>query len=472
MIIQCEQCHTKFKLDDAKVKDKGVKVRCAKCRNVFTVSRDEQLTDKPDFSAMLEQSADMASVSTPSVAFELEHEPGSASAAGFDFDTSSFAVDDKAEKPAATEPTAFELDKVESAQPSTSSTDFDLSTLAWTDEIASPADGSAAADSKIDFSGMATDGFVADADKTVVASSSFANLGDIPVQDGVDSHTKLDLDDFADSIASHGEADSFASSKDSKHDAPFNLGEIDFGADLATLPGHQVNPEKTDTDHDLLFVPLDETPEKVVDTAGFLADAAPVATETAPKVQEEPAQEELPPLPIASRRKSSSMLMIVLSAIGAAVIGLLVFFGMDMSSEEKAKPKQEAAKIQLRNVNASFVKNNTAGELLVISGEAVNNYETPRAAIQVKGIVYGATGNVLLTKNAFAGNPISKEQLATMNPEKIEAAMANQFGDSLSNMEIAPGKAIPFVVVIVKTPAEGKEFGVELIGSTGAAPKK
>jgi len=43
MIIQCEQCLTKFKLDDARIKDKGVRVRCAKCRHVFTVTKQQNL---------------------------------------------------------------------------------------------------------------------------------------------------------------------------------------------------------------------------------------------------------------------------------------------------------------------------------------------------------------------------------------------------------------------------------------------
>src|SRR5512133_1676219 len=50
MIIQCEQCKTKFKLDDSKVPAKGVKVRCAKCKYVFSVSREQQ----PDAESMAE----------------------------------------------------------------------------------------------------------------------------------------------------------------------------------------------------------------------------------------------------------------------------------------------------------------------------------------------------------------------------------------------------------------------------------
>ena len=52
MIGQCGQCKTKFRLDDAKIKDKGVKVRCSKCRHVFTVFR-ENLHDAPDSDLML-----------------------------------------------------------------------------------------------------------------------------------------------------------------------------------------------------------------------------------------------------------------------------------------------------------------------------------------------------------------------------------------------------------------------------------
>ena len=112
------------------------------------------------------------------------------------------------------------------------------------------------------------------------------------------------------------------------------------------------------------------------------------------------------------------------------------------------------------------------GDLLVITGEAVNGFAKPRAAIQVKGMVYGAGGQVLASKNAYCGNPLTTAQLSTLSLDKLEAAMANQFGDSLANMEVAPGKAIPFVIVIAKPPADAKEYGVEPAGSTVATSKQ
>lgn len=52
MIIQCDQCNTKFRLDDAKVPDNGVKVRCAKCKNIFLVQK-EVPPEEPDFDLLL-----------------------------------------------------------------------------------------------------------------------------------------------------------------------------------------------------------------------------------------------------------------------------------------------------------------------------------------------------------------------------------------------------------------------------------
>ena len=52
---------------------------------------------------------------------------------------------------------------------------------------------------------------------------------------------------------------------------------------------------------------------------------------------------------------------------------------------------------------------------------------------------------------------------------KIETAMNNQFGDSLSNLGVQPGKGIPFVIVFANVPKDVAEFGVEIAGSTVAS---
>jgi len=476
MIIQCEQCRTKFKLDDAKVKDAGVKVRCAKCRNVFKVSKDQsQLAEKPDFAAMLVHSADATVVSAAPIAFEIDHGSEVAPAAVSDFDTSTFELDEVGDASLSPVKETFELSHDEFTLPAVSPDEFDVSSLALNDETAFTVEQSAMGSEKMDFFEIAADGIAHDADKTIVASSSFTDIDNMGVSEVPADQTKPDLDGFMDSIESH-EPTGSDGLKSTYTDEEFHLGEIDFGDDLSTQYGHQINPEKLEEDQNLLFVPLEEPQDKVKAADDFDTKVVPsvaAVVEDTVKVPEVAAQEEMPPLSISSRRKSpSAMFMGVIGLLVAGVIALFVFFGMEKNSVQVSKPGEGGIKISLQNVKASFVKNSTVGDLLVISGEAVNNYDSPRAAIQVMGTLYAADNKVLMTKNAYAGNPISKEQLANMSADKIEAAMSNQFGDSLANMEVAPGKAIPFVVVISNVPAQAKQFGCDLIGSTGAAPAK
>ena len=42
MVIQCSACDTRFKISDDKVKSGPVKVRCSKCKEIFTVQPPEE----------------------------------------------------------------------------------------------------------------------------------------------------------------------------------------------------------------------------------------------------------------------------------------------------------------------------------------------------------------------------------------------------------------------------------------------
>ena len=77
MIVQCDQCNAKFRLDDSKVKEGGVKVRCSKCKNIFIV-QSETPAEEADFDSFLsglmppspgeaKEAAETESVAAPSV---------------------------------------------------------------------------------------------------------------------------------------------------------------------------------------------------------------------------------------------------------------------------------------------------------------------------------------------------------------------------------------------------------------------
>jgi hypothetical protein len=129
---------------------------------------------------------------------------------------------------------------------------------------------------------------------------------------------------------------------------------------------------------------------------------------------------------------------------------------------------QESGNIAIRNTAGKFIVNKEAGELFVVRGEAVNNYGQPRAAIQVKVLLYGPKGEVVTQKIAFCGNQLSDQQLSSLPMAKIEEAMSSQIGDSLANLGVQPGKGIPFFVVVNSVPKDVNEFAVEVMGSTAA----
>lgn len=59
MIVQCQNCQTKFNVDEALVKKEGTKVRCSRCKNVFLVSLPEPIeTEDPSTGTILQEEAD------------------------------------------------------------------------------------------------------------------------------------------------------------------------------------------------------------------------------------------------------------------------------------------------------------------------------------------------------------------------------------------------------------------------------
>lgn len=530
MIIQCEQCQTKFRLDDSRVTDKGVKVRCAKCKHVFTVRAQPETESQADFGALLDQDASFGPEERHSGAFEPQQEgasqesqsdfgalldrsvsfeqregssapfgtqtegPAAEPQAGSGFDYSDFIAEDfsRQDEPIAAASPVFPVDE----PPAPAGEDFSLSSLDGELGFTVEQEETPSATGAAGFAGLDFGGDAADADKTVVAAALAPDFGNMavvqpPVADRAaetDDSTAFGFGEEAPfgsaAIPTAGTPDETAgfvappdgfddsTSKDSavlamdpavpadgRDEETFSMGEIDFGGEPASATEQQAQPDE--------FRPAEDQP--VAPSA--LVTETPVIPAGQDTIRKSP-EAEPPPLSITSRRKYNpvfNILIVVATVVAVAVLG---FFGYTMFQEDKEKVVAETGRITVRAVNASFVKNPEAGDLLVITGEAVNAFSKPRAAIKIKGMIFGANGQVLAAKAAYCGNPLTKEQLTGMPLEKIEAAMANQFGDSLTNLEVAPGKAIPFVIVIAKPPADARDYGVEPAGSTVATGKQ
>ena len=303
---------------------------------------------------------------------------------------------------------------------------------------------------------------------------------------------------------------SFSEASSQKHEGEepepddfFTLGEFSFPGDIAdaaeakgqaqtTRPGPVVSatiPSQAAEDSELNepSMPVSPSPDGKRGAQEATLDFSFGAKQPAAMATEISDEDELPPLSISSRRKGRSWLTVSVVAISVTAIVALTGAGLYLLQSGPAALQQfdrlglgfvaqwfgmerpEDERVVVRNPLAAFHQNKEAGEIFVVTGDVVNSYRKPRASIHVKVSLFDKNGAVLLQKSAYCGNKLSNEQLDTLPMAKIDAIMNNQFGDSLANLGVQPGRAIGFVVAISNVPKEAADFGVEVIGSTVAA---
>ena len=170
-----------------------------------------------------------------------------------------------------------------------------------------------------------------------------------------------------------------------------------------------------------------------------------------------------------------AMLLIILAAL--IIGGVYIYFDGPEEINEKlqqyfGQTSEESAgidQISLGTLEGRFLRNEHAGEIFLIRGEAINNFNQPRSAVQVKGVLYDQHGKPLMQKTVFCGNPISDEQLRTLPFDELEQLMGNQFGKDLSNMKVDPRKSIAFDIIFKDLPANIAEFSVNVTSSSPIA---
>jgi hypothetical protein len=132
-------------------------------------------------------------------------------------------------------------------------------------------------------------------------------------------------------------------------------------------------------------------------------------------------------------------------------------------------PAVPVALLKPVDLQGSFVENRKEGRLFVIQGQVRNEAGEARSAIAVKGVLYDGKDGVLMQRTVFCGNPLSLDELRGMAFAEIAERMNNQFGDSLANFNVPPGKAIPFTIVFNRLPESLASFDVKLSGSEPAS---
>ncbi len=489
MIIQCDHCSARFKIDDSKLVNGPVKVRCSKCKEIFVV---QPVAPAESGATSLPTPVPPAAESGAAEEFSFNTSPGVNDPASQD----TVATSLYAEKPT-------QSDEAKS-EPVDSSNEFDwkAGTVPGFDESSSDSDFNLSS-----FDASLAAPHAAAGSESALAEDNDFDFGDVELSTKSESPplaSSADADDFS---MDFGEI-SFSGQSTDKVSGPDTF-PGSSAEDVTAFSGFShssAEPAATD-DFLLSFDPEAAQPSSSAATHkealgsskfsefSFDAETEPAESETtasgselqdqsrgfaALEFSEGEPDEELPPSSLTSRKKSGSLfpLVVIIGAILliVALAGSGIYFfggpkafskiGLGFLVEWSGDKVAEEGSIALKGVTASYIVNSTAGELFVVRGEAVNNFNKPRASIQIKVSLLGKGGVNLVTKSAYCGNSLSGEQLATLPLEKIEEVLNNQFGDSLANLGLKPGGTIPFVVVVSPLPKDATDFSVVVGGST------
>ncbi len=125
--------------------------------------------------------------------------------------------------------------------------------------------------------------------------------------------------------------------------------------------------------------------------------------------------------------------------------------------------EEDVRDISLENVRQYFVSNDDIGQLFVVEGRAVNDFDSPRSRIKLRAALYDDQEQVVQEKEFLAGNAASLFQLQVSSRGELESTLTSQLGILTNNKHIDPGASTPFMTVFYNPPEEVQEFGLEVI---------
>lgn len=164
-------------------------------------------------------------------------------------------------------------------------------------------------------------------------------------------------------------------------------------------------------------------------------------------------------------------LIIALPLLLVLLIALYFSFGgsflgsssNDASHHEAAQPTVTI----MDTLQAFYLENIHAGQVLVIEGEVLNESPQPVSFILMEGKLYGTEDKVAQVQRCYTGNPLTRKEIAHLKPSEIQDRMMNREGKNLKNVRIPPGARVSFTLVFHNLPEISSlgNYSVDVISS-------
>lgn len=399
MIVQCDACNTKFKLDDSKIKDRGVKVRCTKCQNVFTVmpppSEEAALKQEETFETSIgaqpepspkAEGVDFGGFSEQSAAQKQEEKKEEASQWGIDFTFD--------EKPKEEEKKA----------------EWDIGPPSSKEE----------------------------------APFSFEEEKEAPKPEGEKGGFGFEI----------GKEPAFEAEKKEAVPSPELSGfsfEGDF-AQAAEKTSFEIEPPPTEEE---FVVPPKEEAKTLIMGAQSKGEAKTLIMESPLSPKAQPEANEMSFEAPSEKRKISAPIII------SAVIILLLLAGgtvvyLNTGAGFLSKPAAQQKTMDIIGLQGYYINNTSLGQLFVIEGKLVSNLNTSKEVTGIHGMIFDKMGKTIKDTWVAPGRIVARDELKAISAADLEKRFKDRNGT------VPPKGTVPFMIVFQGVSGELAEFSVDI----------
>lgn len=487
MIIECQTCHARFRLDEARIKGRGARVKCRKCGDSIVVLKDSAPAPPApgrdgffDLGSAVRESAGEAPASQPSagnlIPFPAPPRPAEP-----------FVAESTSPSPETAEPGKDDVDLA--FERALSSGEGASSPSIEETEATIPAPSEASVPSKeetpagpvprpeIDLGALILDFGPEEKLDLPPAGQLEPSIAEPPVVG-----PSAEFRGEGGFLISDSDTLDFLQEKhrDAVPEASPGIGDISLEIPSAPAEGTSSFPPESGSSPAPGEQRDSPTPEGISLEGNVTPPAAP-AIEVPPHREAEDSSERpigppgrlgIPapesPLP----RSSAGPAVAVAVAVLLATIGYIGFTSSGRKTMERAVPgvadlwggKPEATagpRYDLRSVIGYYESGVSSPRILVIKGQVANLSTVEKSGIRIHAALLDNTDAVLVQQAVYAGNVLSGEEIRKGNRETLSKALENRFGEGLANMHVAPGKAIPFMVVFFDAPAKMESYKLE-----------
>jgi hypothetical protein len=261
--------------------------------------------------------------------------------------------------------------------------------------------------------------------------------------------------------------------------APPSQEAVKAKLDSAALPGEESTAPREKPAPKPVPKPEPMAPPKMLTPADVVTApevAQPVPIEEEEVEDEEQEQEERPRTSFWTTGRLVAYSILVFLVVGGVYLWLnpgitrdilnVVYPGASdrVLGPTPAAPVATAGGINFAEVKERFTKSTASGDILVISGLAVNEYEYPVGRLKLRGKILDNTGKILGEVETFAGNLLTDDELNRLTDKEVMAELQKPEGSDMPNTNIRSRASIPFMIVFMNPPKEVDEFIIELSG--------